>query len=363
MGVSRMENKRVLYAASTMSHINNFHLDCIDALKREGYTVSIMAHGNGADFDVPFEKRLFSRRNRQARRMIADILNRECFELAVLNTSLAAFHIRAAMSRRGRCRTVNIVHGYLFSDKTALAKRLLLIVAEWLMRRRTDRIITMNEYDYIAAKKYSLAKDIRRSLGMGFSLRPQISDADNLRREFFGCGRFVITFVGELSKRKNQSFLISALPQLTQRIRGCTLCLVGTGDELSSLRSLADRLGVAGHVVFTGYRADACDFIRASDLYVSASHSEGLPHNVLEALALGKTVLLSDVKGHSDLISDGINGYLYEPDNLTDFVNKTFQIYNNNTLNAKKIQLSCNKYFKENALPIMLALIKGDCIR
>lgn len=356
-----MRNKRVLYAASTISHIDNFHRDAIRALRESGYDVYVMANGEGADFNIPFEKRIFSLKNLRAQREISHILRRYDFGLIVLNTSLAAFHIRAAMPRGLRARTVNIVHGYLFSKRTSPARRFLLIFAEWLMRRRTDRIITMNGYDYGAAKKYSLAPDVRQSCGMGFSLRPEITDPVSLRENLLGDG-FVITFAGELSRRKNQRFLVSAMPRLTLLIPGCRLCLVGDGAELSHLKSLAARLGVSDSVIFTGYRRDACDLMRASDLYVSASCSEGLPHNLLEALALGKTVLVSDVKGHSDLVTDGGNGYLYKPGDLNDFVNKTCQIYRKRTLNTEKIKHSSNKYLKKNALPIILDLIKGDCI-
>jgi DNA-binding NarL/FixJ family response regulator len=66
---------------------------------------------------------------------------------------------------------------------------------------------------------------------------------------------------------------------------------------------------VADIVYFMGARADACDFIRASDLCVSASRSEGMPFNLIEALGCGVTVLASDIKGHVDLIENGVDGF------------------------------------------------------
>ena len=61
-------NKKILYAASNMTHINNFHLDYIKALREEGYDVTVMARGEGADIDMPFEKKLFSPKNTACRR-------------------------------------------------------------------------------------------------------------------------------------------------------------------------------------------------------------------------------------------------------------------------------------------------------
>ena len=50
---------KILYAASNMTHINNFHLGYIEALRGSGHTVSVMARGEGADYDIPFEKKFF----------------------------------------------------------------------------------------------------------------------------------------------------------------------------------------------------------------------------------------------------------------------------------------------------------------
>ena len=50
---------KILYVASNMTHINNFHRDYIAALREAGHTVSVMARGEGADYDIPFEKKLY----------------------------------------------------------------------------------------------------------------------------------------------------------------------------------------------------------------------------------------------------------------------------------------------------------------
>ena len=93
---------KILYTASTMSHINNFHIDYIEALRKEGHTVLVMARGEGADFDIPFEKKIFSRKNTECRRNIRKILIREKFDAIILNTTLAAFHIRLACPKKNR---------------------------------------------------------------------------------------------------------------------------------------------------------------------------------------------------------------------------------------------------------------------
>ena len=99
---------KILYAASNMPHINNFHTAYINALRRDGHDVKVMAKGDGADFDIPFVKKMFSRGNTACRREIKRIVAREKFDVIILNTALAAFHIRFALPKKNRPKVINI---------------------------------------------------------------------------------------------------------------------------------------------------------------------------------------------------------------------------------------------------------------
>ncbi len=352
--------KRILYCASTLSHINNFHLDYIDALRESGCEVAVLARGVGADFDIPFEKRIFSPKNLECIRQIRKILDEHSFDVIILNTSLAAFCVRAAVHGCVRPRIINTVHGYLFSKNSSRLKSLLLFMCECAQRKKTDAIITMNAEDYRTATRFRLSRGrVYRIRGMGGKLRAQISNPDNLRSEYASESSFIMTFVGELSRRKNQEFLIRALPSLAEELPGVVLWLVGEGEEHEKLAELARELGVADMVVFLGERRDACDFIRASDLYVTSASVEGMPQNLIEALGAGKTVLASRIKGHEDLIVDSIDGFLYDFGNMDEFVNKTCQIYDKDLeIDRRNIEEKYKIYEKERVLPDTLAVLR-----
>jgi glycosyltransferase involved in cell wall biosynthesis len=84
-----------------------------------------------------------------------------------------------------------------------------------------------------------------------------------------------------------------------------------------------------------------------------------MPSNLIEALGAGKTVLASRIKGHEDLIVDSIDGFLYEYDDLDEFVNKTCQIYDKNLeIDRKNIEEKYKIYEKERVLPDTLAVIR-----
>ena len=194
-----------------MSHINSFHKDYIAALRRDGHEVLVMAKGADADFDIPFEKKMLSPKNTAARREIRRIIKREGFDVIFLHTTLAAFHIRLALPLGKRPRVVNMVHGYLFSERSFSLKDKILLLCEKVLAKRTDSLILMNDEDVSIATKSKLSLEPPLFVrGLGARARvPEVSASD-IRRELESEGRFVMTFVGELSDRKNQLMLISA---------------------------------------------------------------------------------------------------------------------------------------------------------
>lgn len=321
--------KKILYAASNMQHINNFHIPYIERLREEGYTVRVMATGEGADYNIPFVKKMLSPRNLLSQMKIRKIVKREGFDAIILNTTLAAFHIRMALPKKKRPKVLNIVHGYLFSEKKGGLKRKILLLCERLLRKKTDAIAVMNEEDIrIATDNLLTDGEIKMTRGMGAKVGEVSHDSVSVRQYTNTENKYLITFVGELSERKNQRLLICALPEIKISIPTAELLLVGAGGEEMRLRSLADKLGISDSVHFLGQRRQPCDFISASDLYVSASEIEGMPFNIIEALGVGIPILASDIKGHRDLIENGKTGYLYERGNITELVEKVKAFYN-----------------------------------
>ena len=317
-------NQKILYVASTVSHIESFHRKYINALTDEGHTVLTMANGDGADFNVPFEKKMLSKQNRKCRKTIREILDKENFDLVILNTSLAAFHVRLAARMKYRPRIINIVHGYLFSERPtyleAKTKSKILLLAERFLRRKTDAILTMNEEDlHIATHKKLATGPVIPTFGMGVPTPVYTTEPGTVRSQYSKESEFVLCYAAELSDRKNQRFLIAAMPEILLNIPEARLWLVGDGDITNELRDMAEDLGIANRIDFLGRRNNPKDFMRDCDLYVSPSMSEGLPFNVVEALSCGKTVLASRIKGHVDILADGI-GILFRSNNQYDFI-------------------------------------------
>ena len=108
---------------------------------------------------------------------------------------------------------------------------------------------------------------------------------------------FIVTCVGNLVERKGQATLVDALPLLRRAAGDIRLVLVGREDDVSfgrRLRRAASAAGVQQHVWWAGYVRDPLPIIAHSNVFAIASHSEGGPMVVLEAMACGVPVVSSD---------------------------------------------------------------------
>jgi phosphatidyl-myo-inositol dimannoside synthase len=122
---------------------------------------------------------------------------------------------------------------------------------------------------------------------------------------------FTIICVARLIERKGQHHLLRALAELrltcAQPVR---LILVGTGDAEAQLRELADSLQVADAVTFKGFvsREQMPPLYREADVFVLPSQQEGMSIALLEAMASGLPVIVTDTGGTAELVTQGQNG-------------------------------------------------------
>ncbi len=331
--------KKVLFTASTFSHILNFHLPYLAQFKRLGWQVHVACGGLPADglpdipgadavFALPFKKKMLAAGNFQAARLLRQKIAAEKYALVSTHTSLAAFFTRlaAATALSPRPLLLNMVHGYLFDDQTPALKKTVLLSAEKLMAGCTDLLLTMNRWDLAAARKYRLGCRIDFIPGVGvdfsrFAASGEGAASGQARRVQLGLGPqdWLLVYAAEFSGRKSQAVLLRALAELAQAgpLPGrLVLLLAGQGDKLAECRQLAGQLGLlaAGgpvQAIFPGQCGDMPQWYAAADAAVSASRSEGLPFNIMEAMQAGLPVVASAVKGHLDLLQEGESGLLY----------------------------------------------------
>jgi glycosyltransferase involved in cell wall biosynthesis len=126
-------------------------------------------------------------------------------------------------------------------------------------------------------------------------------------------GSQIVGVVARLEPEKGHPTLFEAWPQVLRAVPDAYLLIVGEGSRREALEALARDLGIAHRVVFTGRRDDVPAVTAALDVAVLPSYREAQGLSILEALALSRPVVASNVGGIPEMITDGVNGLLVPP--------------------------------------------------
>jgi L-malate glycosyltransferase len=113
--------------------------------------------------------------------------------------------------------------------------------------------------------------------------------------------------------------LVRGFVQAARQMPQLRLLMLGGGSQAGVLRQILTENGMLDRVHFTGQvkNEDLPRYYRAADLYLSASHSDGSSVSLLEALACGRPVLVSDIPGNLEWVEPGMQGWLF-PDGKSD---------------------------------------------
>jgi glycosyltransferase involved in cell wall biosynthesis len=126
-------------------------------------------------------------------------------------------------------------------------------------------------------------------------------------------GSQIVGVVGRLELEKGHPTLLEAWPHVLRSCPDAYLMIVGEGSRFDALADIARGLRIAHRVVFTGRREDIPAVTAAFDVAVLPSYREAQGLSILEAMALSRPVVASNVGGIPEMIQDGVTGLLVEP--------------------------------------------------
>lgn len=227
-------------------------------------------------------------------------------------------------------------HGFHFYKGAPLLNRTVFKLAEKHMAHWTDAIITMNEEDYQAAKKFKLKKNgkVFKVHGVGINLNDYdnvVVDVYSKRKELgFDEDDILCISAGDLVKRKNYNSSIKAIAKLNNKKIHYLIC--GRGPEKENLQRLARELDVEDRIHFLGFRNDMKELMKISDIFLFTTLQEGLPRSMMEAMATGLPCIASNIRGNVDLIKDGKGGYLCNSNDVEKISDKINLLADNKNL-------------------------------
>lgn len=366
---------KILYTATVLSHICQFHLPYLQALQEKGVEVHVAARNNldeknglrlqYADqyFDIPFQRSPKDIRNLKAYAQLKKLLKKEYYDVIVCNTPMGGIITRLAAkeTRKRGTKVVYMAHGFHFYDGAPKKNWLVFYPIEKYMARYCDVLITVNEADYALAQKKFHTR-VEHIHGVGVSTERYHPAGDEARREMrategLSDEDFVILCTGELNRNKDQKTLIAAVAKLKDLIPNLKVLLAGNGPLEQELQTQIQTERLESCVKLLGYRTDLERVTPAVDLVVSCSHREGMPLNIIEAMLCEKPVVASANRGHNELLVNAVTGYLVPPSDVTGFARSIMELYSDAEKRAKMGRAGHAK-----ATPYTVAMVKQELL-
>lgn len=333
--------KRALIYASVASMIQQFNMDNIRLLIDSGYQVDVacnMKQGSTITIEkiesmkqelemmgvkiyhIPIPRKITAVGEIiESFNFTRKLINEREYALIHCHSPIGGMICRLANRCSNRYRNSKVIytaHGFHFFKGAPKRNWLLFYPVELACAYFTDILITINQEDYALAQKKFKHTKVVYVPGVGVDtkkFRSNLPKKNNLRQSLeIDNNDILLVSVGELSTRKNHEVVIRALAQIENNSLKYVIC--GLGSLQDYLEKLVSDLQIESQVFFLGYRSDIADILNISNIYVFPSLQEGLPVALMEAMACGKAVVCSSIRGNTDLI-DEKGGALFDPEN------------------------------------------------
>ena len=354
-----MSKDKVLFIATVENHLLSFHMPFMEYFQNKGYEVHVATkfgerRGELEQYGIVCHNVNFSRSVNPLAVLVSltqliRLMRKNDFALIHVHTPMAAFLGRLAAKLTHTGPVLYTAHGFHFYKGAPWYYWAFIYPAEYLAGRWTDGLIVMNQEDHINAQKMGFKpnKNLFLVHGVGIDLKQIIKLSlinNNDIREELGISDkdIVISYIAEFTPTKNHIFLLKAWNKITQNLKNVHLLLIGNGSCLESIKQQV-KINSLPRVYFLGYRKDVPQIIARSDIITSVSKREGLPRSIMEAMALGKPVVVSNVRGNRDLVKQGENGFLIELGDIDGLVSSLKKLIDDTKLRAEMGKISLER--------------------
>lgn len=271
---------------------------------------------------------------------LVSIIKKNGCEIVHTHTSKAGILGRLAAWFCGVKVVVHSTHGTIFRGYFKPALLRLFVLIEKLTAKVTDRIICLSrkEIDEYLEKKIGKREQFTAIYnGLDLStFETKSKDLKEIRERLdIRDTDYVGATIGRLTKVKGQRYLIEALPLIKKEIPNIVLLIAGDGEDSESLKNLALVSDVSSCVRFLGHREDIADILACVDCFYLSSLNEGFGMVLLEAMAMRKPIIATEVGGIPEVVVNGVTGILIPPADPIAIALATLELYRDPSLRER----------------------------
>lgn len=333
-------SKKVLLCATVDYHFKAFHLPYMKWFKEQGWEVHIAAKGDmdlpyvDAKFNIPIERSPLKRNNLLAYRQLKCIIAENNYDIIHCHTPMGGVLARLAAraARKQGSRVLYTAHGFHFCKGAPMLNWMVYYPLEKMLSQFTDCLITINQEDYeLAINRRFKAGRIEHVHGVGVDtqrFQPAHEEYKQVLKTKMGYKRddILLFYAAEFNTNKNQQLLLHALASVKNDVPNVKLLLAGQGPLMTQCQEIAKDLGVMDQVNFLGHRNDIESLLPMCDVAVASSMREGLPVNLMEAMACALPVIATVNRGHTELVLNGRNGWIIRRNDSEAMANRIKQL-------------------------------------
>ncbi len=261
-------------------------------------------------------------------------------DVVIIHSAKAGLVGRVALTLY-KSKKIFIAHGWSHIRTSSTLGKLLYGGIEKFLSFLCDRIICISKQDLkFANDTLMIAKNKTCLLysGVKESFSSRSVSENNI------CNLLTVT---RFQDPKDFNTLLSALNRVHKVRSDWVLTVLGDGQDLEYYQRKTAKLGLLNNIRFLGFKENLDNFYKSSDLVILISKSEGLPLSLIEAMSHGKPILASNVGGVSELIDDGITGFLVPPSDPNALSKTLFNVLNKTKKELTTIGDSSYAKYKE----------------
>jgi glycosyltransferase involved in cell wall biosynthesis len=252
--------------------------------------------------------------------LVSDFISNGGYHIIHAHGTRAASNIFHA-AKKLNIPMIYTVHGWSFHNNQNYFVRKLRELSESFLTKKAIKTITVSESNKAdGVKKFGLKRAQVIYNGIDDVKFDPEEDYTDIRAEFgIPKDKTLVGYLVRMTEQKDPFTMIKAIKKVSETNKNIVFLMVGNGDLLDATKKMASDLGVTDQIVFSSFRSDMPDILKAIDIYCLPSLWEGMPIGMLEAMAMGKACIASSVDGTIELVNDGINGLLIntkDPDTL-----------------------------------------------
>jgi len=210
---------------------------------------------------------------------------------------------------------IHTSHGHVFWGYFGKLKTRIFILLEKISALVTDRLIMLTEQEKNDHLHFHIAPENKFSVvHSGINLdefsNTSVDPASMKRRLGVPEDNLIVGTVGRLTSIKGHRYLIEAARKILDVRPDIIFVFLGDGELLDELKNMATRSDIEENIMFLGWRSDVAEVMSTFDIFALPSLNEGMGRVLVEAMALGRPIVASNIGGIPDLVVDGENGYL-----------------------------------------------------